>query len=121
MELSSWIRRDESDVATGVNYGVASTMRWSKSMQNLKTGIMTIRGPLKTTASSFHRRTRLKGATGAMGAVPTWLVEGPPMYLTYPSMIGWSIVVGCTGNSSVRKVTHPSTIPAIGSSTSEFP
>jgi hypothetical protein len=25
----SWIRRDESDVATGLNYGVASTLRWS--------------------------------------------------------------------------------------------
>lgn len=42
---------DESDVATGVNYGVDSSSSWSKSICSLKTGITRIGCPW-TTASS---------------------------------------------------------------------
>jgi hypothetical protein len=36
-------------------------------------------------------------------------------------MIVYTIVVGCTGKSSVRKVNHPSTIPVLGGLTLMFP
>jgi hypothetical protein len=36
-------------------------------------------------------------------------------------LIGWVIVVGCIGKSSVRKVTNPSTILALDGLTWEFP
>ena len=39
-----------SNVATGVNYGVASSSSSSDSKCNPATGIMRIRGPLKTIA-----------------------------------------------------------------------
>ena len=55
MELRQLDKKDESDVATGENYGVASSLSWSKSKWNLKTCSRRIRGPLKTTASSFHK------------------------------------------------------------------
>ena len=45
------IKEDDSDVATGVNYGVASCLRWSKSIYYPELGIMRIRGPSKTTES----------------------------------------------------------------------
>ena len=47
-------KKDNSDVATGVNYGVASSSSSSKSIYNPKQGIMRIRGPPKTSAS-FQR------------------------------------------------------------------
>ena len=43
--------RDDSDVATGVNYGVASSSSWCKSVCHPETGMMRTRGPLKITAS----------------------------------------------------------------------
>ena len=42
-----------------------------------------------------------------------------PVHPDTPTLIGW--VVWCTGKSSVRKVTHPSTNLALGCSTSKFP
>ena len=69
---------------------------------------MTIRGPLKTTASSFHRRTPLKGATGAMGAVPTWLVEGPPMYVSHISQYDWVEHSGRVHRKFKCQEGHPS-------------
>lgn len=36
-------------------------------------------------------------------------------------MIVWSIVVGCTGMSSVRKFNYPSTIPVLGGLPLTFP
>jgi hypothetical protein len=36
-------RTDESDVSTGVNYGVASLSSWSKSIENSKIGITRMR------------------------------------------------------------------------------
>lgn len=47
-------RRDDFDVAIGVNYGAASSLSWSKPICNPDTGIARIRGPLKTIAS-FQR------------------------------------------------------------------
>lgn len=44
-----WLRRDNSDVATGVNGGVASSSRWSNSICYPETAIPRIRGLLKTT------------------------------------------------------------------------
>ena len=38
-----------------------------------------------------------------------------------PNMIGWTIGDRVHRKSSVRKVTHPRTIPTLGSLTSEFP
>ena len=49
------VRRDDSDVATDMNYSVASSLSWSKFIYNLET-CMRIRGPPKTTAS-FKRWT----------------------------------------------------------------
>jgi hypothetical protein len=37
-------KKDESDIATGVNYGAASTWSWFKSMRNHETGITRNRG-----------------------------------------------------------------------------
>ena len=36
-------------------------------------------------------------------------------------MIVWTIVVACTGKSTVRKVNHPSIIPVLGGLTLTFP
>ena len=36
-------------------------------------------------------------------------------------MIGWAIEVMCPGQSSFRKVTHSSTVLALGGSLLEFP
>lgn len=47
-------KEDDSDVAISANYGVASSLNWSMSICNLKTGIMRTRGPSMTTAS-FQR------------------------------------------------------------------
>ena len=47
-------KEDDSDVAIGANHGVASSLNWFLSICNLETGIMSIRGPSKTTAS-FQR------------------------------------------------------------------
>jgi hypothetical protein len=37
-------KKDDSDVATGVNYGVTSFLSWAKSIYNPKMGITRIRG-----------------------------------------------------------------------------
>jgi hypothetical protein len=42
--MSRW-KKDDSNVAIGVNYGVASSSSWSNSICNLETGIMRIRDP----------------------------------------------------------------------------
>jgi hypothetical protein len=47
-------KKDNSDVLTGVNYGVASFSSWSKSICNPKIGGTRIRGSPKTIAS-FRR------------------------------------------------------------------
>lgn len=43
--------RDDSDVATGMNFGVTSSSSWSNSVCNPKLGITRIRGLSKTTTS----------------------------------------------------------------------
>ena len=45
-------RRDDCDVATGVNFGVASTSNWSMSICDREMGIRRIRGPPKTTKTT---------------------------------------------------------------------
>ena len=47
-------KKDDSAVATGMQYGVASFSSWSRSVCNLETGIMRIRETLMTTA--FFRK-----------------------------------------------------------------
>ena len=44
-------KKEEFYVATGVSNGGASFLSWSKSIWHPETGIMRIRGPLKTIAS----------------------------------------------------------------------
>jgi len=44
-------KKDDFDVATGVNYGVASFSGWSKSIWDPVMGITRIRGPPTTIAS----------------------------------------------------------------------
>jgi hypothetical protein len=45
------IRKDKFNVTTGMNYGVASFLSWSKSICNPEIGIIEIRGPLRSNAS----------------------------------------------------------------------
>lgn len=45
---------DDSNVATTMTYGVASSLSWSKIISNSKTGIIRMRGASKTFAS-FER------------------------------------------------------------------
>ena len=40
-------KKDDSDVATGMNYGVASSSSWSQSIGNPKTGIAENKRTLK--------------------------------------------------------------------------
>lgn len=47
-------KKDDSDVATGVKYGVASFSSWSKSICNLEIDFSRIRGLPKTTASPLE-------------------------------------------------------------------
>ena len=44
-------KKDNSNVATSMNCGIAFFSSWSKSMCNPETGITRIRGPLTTTTS----------------------------------------------------------------------
>lgn len=44
-------QKDDSDVATSVNFGVASFFSWLKSVCSPEVGTTRIRGPLKTIAS----------------------------------------------------------------------
>jgi hypothetical protein len=37
-------RKNNSDVTTGVKYAVASLLGWSKTISNLETGIMRLKG-----------------------------------------------------------------------------
>ena len=46
-------RSDNSDVATGMNYGVLSSSSLSMSVCDLEMGITRIKGPQKTSASVF--------------------------------------------------------------------
>jgi hypothetical protein len=46
----SFRKKDDSDVATGMNYVVPSSSSWYTSTCYLKMAITRIRGPLKTTA-----------------------------------------------------------------------
>ena len=64
--------KDDSGVATGVNYGVASFSSWSKSGCNLDTGIMRIIEP-PTTAAFYQRLTPWMGADKPAG---TYLPQG---------------------------------------------
>ena len=44
-------KKDDSNVDTFVNYGVASFSSWSKSICNLETNVMIIRGALMNIGS----------------------------------------------------------------------
>jgi hypothetical protein len=118
---------DDSDVATGMNYGVASFSSWSKSTCNPKTGLVRIRGSPKTTASIW-RWTPWKSTDKPVG---TYLPKGKPLgfhmvgwkypvHPDTPTMIGWSIGGRGHWKSGPRKATY-STIPASRSSTLDSP
>jgi hypothetical protein len=49
-------KKDDSDVATGVDYGVSSFLSWSTSICNPKMDVTRITGLSKFVAP-FHRRT----------------------------------------------------------------
>ena len=44
-------KKDDSYVVTGMNYGISSFLSWSKSVCNLKIGMMRIKRARKTIAS----------------------------------------------------------------------
>ena len=80
-------KEDNTDVATSINYGVASDSSWSNSLAKRETGITRIVGTWKITA--------------------TWVKDF--VHSHTHTMIGWSI-----GGRVHQKVTHPSTILALG-------
>ena len=121
-------KKDGSDVATGMKFGVVSFSSWSKSICNLETGIMRIRGTSMTTAS-FRRWTPWMDTDKPTDIVlpqgqASRFAHGWLMCLLHPdtpTMIGWIIYGRVQWKSSARKVTHPSTFLALGGLTSEFP
>ena len=92
------------NVATGMNYGVASSLSWSKSICCPEMGIMRIRGPLKTTVD-FKDEHPERACTSPLTFI------APEVKPLGSHMVGWTTVLGCTGNQ-VLQFTHPSTIPA---------
>jgi hypothetical protein len=111
------------DVATTMNYGVASFMSWSKSSWNLETSIMKIKEP-PTTTTFFWRWTPCMGADKP---IETCLPKGKPIgsrmvdwkcmvHPDAPTMIGWTV-----GVKVHWKATHPSTILTWSDLTSKFP
>ena len=79
------------NVATGMNYGVASSLSWSKSICCPKLCIMRIRGPLKTTVD-FRDKHPERAWTSQLTSV------APEVKPLGSHMFGWTIVLGCTGN-----------------------
>lgn len=129
---SNWacLERGEEgiDVATGMNYGVASPSSWSKCTCNRKISMTRIRGPSKTTASMkrwtlWTNITRTRGPLDycLLAKLNTFngreqvglhvlslkgkLIISHMVHRDTPTMIGW--VVRCTGISSVKE-GHPS-------------
>jgi hypothetical protein len=117
-------KKNDSDVATGMNYCVASISRWSKCTCYLNMRSVKIRRLLKTVAS-FRRWTPRIGTD-------TYLPQGQVPRFPH----GWLKLSGSTGyphvdwvdhrwgrvhrKSSARKVTHPSIFLALGGFT-KFP
>ena len=107
-------REDDSNVATNMDYGVASISGWSKSTCNLIICNMRIKRPLKTIAS-FKKWIPWTCAN-------TYLPEGKHMgshmvgwnnmRRPRPTMIGWTVDGRVHWKSSLGKVTYPSTTPA---------
>ena len=93
-----------------MNYGVASSSSWSNSIYNPELCITEIRGPFQHYCLPFKRehleqvRPSRHEPVSPKGELFTW---------TTP-MIGWVVVLRCTRKSRVRKVTHHSTISALG-------
>ena len=84
----------QTNVAIGINYGVASSLNWSKSICSPET-------PSKGSGSTYLPQ----------GQAPRYRVGLKHMvHLDTPTMIGWTI--GCTGNHELGK-PHPSTIMAL--------
>ena len=98
-------RKDDFDVATGVNYGVASSLSRSKFICCPEMGTMRIKGPPKTTA--IFKDEHLERAWASQPASIT-----PEVKPLGSHMVGWTIGDRVHRKSSASKVTHPSTIPA---------
>ena len=92
-----------------------------------ETGLMRIRGPPKMT-TPFEGEHLERARTSQLAPIfpkgkplgfhmveSIRFIQTPPLWLVGPQG------VGCTGKSSARKITHLSTILALGSFTSEFP
>jgi hypothetical protein len=104
---ASLSRRDDSDVVTSMNYGVALFWSWSKSMCNPKmaditriSGPQRLLSPLKSEHLEWAQTSQLTPISPrASPYFPTWLVEKirstgiPPLLM---GIIGWTKVVGCT-------------------------
>ena len=110
-------KKDDSNVAIVVNYGVASFLNWVESICNPKMSITRIRGPQWYT-EFFQRRTPWIGmdkstpiSPRASPLVPTWLVENTPFtqFTRNTTVIGWIIGGRVYEKSSARnrKITHP--------------
>lgn len=91
-------KKNDSDVATSVNYGVESLSNWFKFICNPKMGIMRIRGP-STNTTSFEVNTLNGGRQAGWHLSPPRASPWDPkmggwkylIHLGIPTMIGWII------------------------------
>ena len=120
--LSTWVdgslqellmRSDglNADIATSVNYGVASFLNWSLSICNCGIYITRIRRPLMIVVS-FRRWTSWIGVDklahtyliqGQGPRFPNGLVENIQFTQIFPLWLGGLLVVGCIGNQKLRR------------------
>ena len=106
--LSRIRKKHDSDGATGVDYCVASSLSWSKSIRPTPHQLLNILSKVNTLKFEQVRT-----------IFPRGLLKLPSSPV-YPHS-GWTIGGRVHHKVSARKVTHPSTILALGSLTSESP
>ena len=128
--LACSVRKNEnSDVAISMNYDFTSFFSWSNSICNPEMAIMRDSRPSKTIAT-FWRWTPWAGIVKLAGTYlpqrrtlrcSIWLAKIYSGHPDTPIVIGWTTCSRVHQKSGARKVTHPSTDPALCGLTSEFP
>ena len=126
-----WKGRDNANVSTGVKYGVPSSP-FGLRLCIPKWASQILEGPWKPLPNFgflskinilngyFQTSLHLPNTPKASPWIPIKL-DRYLMHPYIPIMIGWTIVIRCIRNSSVKKATHPSTTMVFEGLTLEFP
>lgn len=120
--------KNDSNVATGIGYGVASLVSWFEFICDPETSITRMKGHVKT-ITSFQRWTYWASSNklaytclpqGQAHKFPTWLVENVQLKWNDSIVIGWTICGRVHQNPSAMKVIHLNTILAFDGLAMEF-